>query len=126
MAFDWSDFLTVAVELAEEKSASATSEARKRTAISRAYYAALQIAKKHLRDKDLDPNIPHDRSLHTYVIETFQDHPDPIRRKVGFLLRRLYTQRGRADYKDTYPDLDQQVATCLDLAKEAILLLTKL
>jgi len=40
MSFDWSEYLDIARELAGQATASSSAEAKKRCAISRAYYAA--------------------------------------------------------------------------------------
>jgi uncharacterized protein (UPF0332 family) len=126
MSFDWSQYLNIALELLDREDVPASPEAKKRAAISRAYYAALQKARVQLQQKDLDPHIPNDRGLHDYVIQAFQRHPDTLRKEIGLALEKLRVQRGRADYRDKYPDLDKQVELCLKFANDVLMLLTKL
>lgn len=49
MSFDWSGYLDVAKELASVALTSANKEAKLRSAISRAYYAAFILARNYLR-----------------------------------------------------------------------------
>jgi len=52
MSFDWSEYLSVAQELASGANTSANKEAKLRSAISRAYYAAFILARSYLRDRE--------------------------------------------------------------------------
>jgi len=49
MSFDWADYLTLAQELADQAASSQSTEAKLRSAISRAYYAAFCKESNHLR-----------------------------------------------------------------------------
>ena len=71
MNFDWSEYLNIARELAGQATASFSAEAKKRSAISRAYYAAFCSARNHLRDRDNDQNIPVGGDAHGYVRKQF-------------------------------------------------------
>ncbi|MBD1933625.1 MULTISPECIES: hypothetical protein [Cyanophyceae] len=57
MAFDWSEYLNLAKKLASEATTSAHREAELRGSIHLPYYAAFNLAKKHLQDK-LGQSIP--------------------------------------------------------------------
>ena len=52
MNFDWSEYLNLAQELAGRPTSLSNEEARLRSAISRAYYAAFCKARNHLRDNE--------------------------------------------------------------------------
>ena len=54
MTFDWAEYLNVAGELAAIPFRPSIAEAKQRSAISRAYYAAFGKARVHLRDIDGD------------------------------------------------------------------------
>jgi len=72
MNFDWSEYSNIASELAGQATASSSAEAKKRGAISRAYYAAFCSARNHLRDKEHDRNIPVGGEAHGYVRKQFK------------------------------------------------------
>jgi uncharacterized protein (UPF0332 family) len=92
MAFDWSQYLNLAVELANTKD-----ETHFRAAISRAYYAAFNVAKQFLEDTD---GIPRDvPSIHEYVWDQFSHDPCSLGLTIydqGDLLKEW---RVRADYR---------------------------
>lgn len=118
MSFDWSQYLTLAQELAGRPSASASPEARLRTAISRAYYAAFCKARNLLRDKDR-VSIPK-KDSHQFVIDQFKNHSDRSRMKVGEDLHSLRRDRNRADYSDTFQPNQQLISSDLMLAQQAL------
>jgi uncharacterized protein (UPF0332 family) len=49
MMFDWSDYLDLANELAGDIASQTTEEAKLRSSVSRAYYAAFCKARNYLR-----------------------------------------------------------------------------
>ena len=123
MSFDWSQYLLVAKELAGQGTILSSQEARLRTAVSRAYYAAFCKASNHLRDKDRLPiaRQNYEKHEHSYVINTFDSNGDPVRHGVGQDLRRLFSKRTMADYHDNAPGLTaNQVALDLALAELVI------
>lgn len=71
MRFNWSDYFKLAQELVRQSLRSRIKEAKLRSAISRAYYAAYIKARNHLRDKD-GVTIPR-RDVHQYVINFFSN-----------------------------------------------------
>ena len=108
MSFQWSEYLDVAQELAEQarNAPPELQEARYRASISRAYYAAFGKARDHLR---FQKNIQEPRPLvsstgerlniHQYVRETFMNRRGL--EGVGADLNRMRLYRNRVDYDDT-------------------------
>jgi len=104
MSFDWTEYLNLAQDLAGQKVAPPTKEAKSRSAISRAYYAAFCKARNHLRDKE-GCLIPCTGDAHRIVRDTFKDSPDSRRKKIGVNLNRLREDRRKADYDDSMKSL---------------------
>ena len=61
MSFAWREYLTVAEALLRARNTFAPPEARYRTAISRAYYAAYGAARNHARDYEGYVPVPRKR-----------------------------------------------------------------
>lgn len=91
MPFDWAEFLTLAEELAPR----AGDEAAARSAISRAYYAALGLAAAHLRAEGVPIS---QLQIHGQVSKAFQNSRDERRKDIAQHLIWLRQQRNRADY----------------------------
>jgi uncharacterized protein (UPF0332 family) len=88
MSFDWRDYLKLAGTLA-----SAESEAARRTAVSRAYYAAYHQAKIYLTD-----TTQLNGEKHEHVIAVLKHHRMRDQRDTGLQLERLKRFRESADY----------------------------
>ena len=125
MRFDWSEYLDVARELASVASSSVNREAKLRSAISRAYYAAFINARNHLRDRE-GLLIPKTSDAHRYVKDQFQHSCDLVRQSLGGKLLRLRDFRRQADYVDTFPGLVGITQTALKLSEEVIAILSNL
>ncbi|MHC1594076.1 MAG: hypothetical protein ACXQT2_02070, partial [Methanotrichaceae archaeon] len=97
--FEWIQYLNLAKELAR----SDNDEAKLRSSISRAYYAAFCNAKNYLEDVD-HQNVPKDQA-HSFVINYFKGYDEGRkkksnrRRKIGFDLERMRNKRVMADYQ---------------------------
>ena len=78
MSFDWSEYLNLAKELANQAIAPANQEAKLRTAISRSYYAAFINARNYLRDKEgiLIPKTGNGSNLWIAIKRAVQTHSD--------------------------------------------------
>lgn len=76
MSFDWLEYLNLAQELAGQATKPSSQEAKLRSAVSRAYYAAFCEARNHLRGEG--HSIPR-FNPHRYVIDQFLDSPDRVR-----------------------------------------------
>ena len=105
--FDWGDYLA----LAEELAARGGDEAAQRSAISRAYYAALGRASDLLRaeGREVSP-----LRTHSVVWRAFKNSADSRRFTVGVNLDRLRRLRERADYAGRF---DEDLS---DAAREAV------
>jgi uncharacterized protein (UPF0332 family) len=92
MSFDWNHFLDVAKTLAK-----APDEASQRSAISRAYYAAFNTAKRYLAHARSDLRIPRHGDAHELVWATLREgsRQEMSAGAHGF---RLKKQRKIADY----------------------------
>jgi uncharacterized protein (UPF0332 family) len=106
MSFKWVQYLQLAQLLNENES-----EAAKRAAISRAYYAVFCICRNFARDnKELIPSGTADD--HGLVIRHFRDSNDKERQKIGDLLDKMRRDRNSADYDDDlvgFPELMSDV-----------------
>lgn len=123
MTFDWSQYLKLAQELAGQSVTAAAQEARLRSAISRAYYAAFCLARDHLRDKEKHPEkhpVPTNGRAHAYVRNQFRNSSDRARKKLGHNLGRLHKDRKRADYDDSVPDLKKTTTSDIILAQRVL------
>jgi len=96
--FDWTEYLTLARELVGDSAVAATPEARRRAAISRAYYAAYGAARQLLVTRGEYAN-PDRSGSHEAVIRLFREHPARGRQDLGRDLDRLRRAREIADYQ---------------------------
>lgn len=119
MNFDWSEYLNLAQELAGQATSPSSQEAKLRSAISRAYYAAFCKARNHLRDKE-GHVIPSGGEAHQYVQNQFQRGGDKVRRKVGANLTRLHIYRKNADYEDRVTKLRDTTEYALKVAERIL------
>ncbi len=117
MTFAWEGFLHVAEALvADLDGKDQDREARCRTAISRAYYAAFHSARDHLRIHLADANVSQ-KATHDYVRKGFDRRRKgtPQYRSVAAALRRLYADRLKADY-----EAEWQGQSLVDVARKAV------
>lgn len=119
MSFDWTQYLTLARILADPEESLPNEEARSRTAISRAYYAALLTAENFLRARRKVKS-RNRYGIHSYVPDTFLRGPSKAWKKVGNKLNQLKDARHRADYEDEFKGLDISTGTALRQAREVI------
>lgn len=124
MSFDWSEYLTLAQALADAASASASPKAHRRTAISRAYYAAFIQARNRLRDIEHRP-VPR-LNVHEYIIQQFKYSRDHRRHRIGNDLSILRNQRTKVDYDNIVPNLPALTDQSLGRARRIITLLNRL
>jgi hypothetical protein len=104
MAFDWNGYLTLAEELALNTS----DEARLRSAISRSYYCAYNLAKSYL--KKINPTVV-PASSHRQLWNEFTGIADKI--NIQSWGDRSRAIRNKADYDDTINNLDRDVRMVL-------------
>lgn len=132
MKFDWSGYLDLAKELAVINTSDAAKivEAKLRSSISRAYYAAFCLPRNYLRDYLEDPRLSKARSddvnEHQYVAQEFKNYDSRNKKmiEIGKNLSRLRALRNKADYDDVFSDrinkLQNEVNFCLTLAENII------
>lgn len=142
MNFDWSKYFELAQDLADinslNSSGSATNpkskiyEAKLRSSVSRAYYAAFCLARNYLRDFLHDPRLSKarngDTNEHQYVADEFKHNKAKNKKmiEVGSDLGRLRQFRNKSDYEDTIYKLDNEVKFSLKLAENIIYKITEL
>ncbi len=97
MAFDWGAYLDLADELANR-----SDEAALRSAISRAYYAALGLARDLLESED--QTFAFTDNLHSLVWRAVSSSADDIRYYIGIDGRWLRLNRNAADYDSVVAD----------------------
>ena len=101
------------------------SEAAKRAAISRAYYAVFCICRNFVRDNHelLPAGTVDDHSL---VIQHFRSSKDANREQIAILLRRLRNDRNSADYDDELSGFPDRMADAAIADAKKILDLIKI
>ena len=132
MKFDWSGYLDLANELAivSDRDSVKTIEAKLRSSISRAYYAAFCLARNYLRDYLDDTRLSKARvdyvNEHQYVAEEFKNYDSRNTNmiEIGKSLSRLRALRNKADYDDVFSyridKLQKEVTFSLQLAGNTI------
>jgi len=125
MSFQWSEYLTLARELIGQAGSPAGQEARRRAAVSRAYYAAFCESRNDLRERE-GHRIPVGGRAHQYVRDEFKKSADRRRKQVGYDLDRLRSDRNTADYNDHVAGLDAMTKADLALAGKVISILSGL
>lgn len=122
MSFSWEDLLSLAEELAEAPSGDGLREAKHRSAISRAYYAAYHRALNYYRVKHrgLPPRASRGGGWHEALCEALRDSADAVEQEVGDLLTDLKGNRHDADYKARVLVTDLMVIASLLMAREII------
>jgi uncharacterized protein (UPF0332 family) len=115
---DGREFLSLADELAAGGTA-----AHRRSALSRAYYAAYHTAYELL--SALGIALPRDHRGHERVRQCLQYSDDASLNQAGAVLRRLQTVRVKADYhlRDPHPEHPRTVELYLSQARRCIALL---
>jgi hypothetical protein len=112
MPFDWNEYLVLARQLA-----AADDDASKRSAISRAYYFAFNIA--FARAEDTAGRYPGGEGYHKWCWDKYRNTPDLNCRKLGIDGDRMKLRRVRVDYKSAdIPRLDDEVRRTLLEARQ--------
>jgi uncharacterized protein (UPF0332 family) len=124
IAFNWREYLILAIELEN-----GTDEAKLRSSISRAYYAAYCSAKNYMEGpckRTLPPRIP----THQYVIDYYngnKGHETNHRRsQIAQNLMRMRDKRRMADYDNEIHPLKQmhsETQFVLELSEDVIALI---
>ncbi|NLS77953.1 MAG: HEPN domain-containing protein [Chloroflexi bacterium] len=119
MSFEWAAYLELAENLAGTPEDDPCLEAKLRSAISRAYYAAFCTARNHIRDVEGE-SVPQSPRIHEFVSAHFKVESDHSHRDVGVNLDRLRLIRNRADYDDDLDGLKAMAQKALHRAQHVI------
>ena len=115
MAFDWQEYLNLSDGLV-----TMTLESAKRSAISRAYYAAFHKAEGLYRHYNPTYASTDNSQTHYVVWKWFESHSSRNYKKVGVAGFNLKRQRETANYRDEYPGIEQQATYQVARAKGII------
>jgi uncharacterized protein (UPF0332 family) len=114
MPFDWTKFLTLAQELATR-----VDDASRRSAVSRAYYSAFNVA--YQRAILTAGNRPSDQSSHSWCWRKYTATNDKSCRRIGIIGERMKRLRVDADYKaDDDPRIEDAVRRVLEEAQDCL------
>ena len=119
MAFDWTEFLTLATELSQR-----SDEAALRSAVSRAYYAAFGKARAFLIAEGV--TFVSDAGDHALVWETFRGSDNDSRYYIGVDGFSLRNQRNKADYNDDLSDIQVRAQRAVKKAEAVLKALERL
>jgi uncharacterized protein (UPF0332 family) len=117
MSFDWSAYLDLAKELNDNLTSHR--EAKQRSVVSRAYYAAFHLAKEYLEQVE-GHSIPRTADAHRYVGTQFLVSVDPRRQLIASQLVRLRRLRNQADYAARFPALASIATQSIETAEDII------
>jgi len=117
MSFDWKEYLSLAKELAGQARKPASTEAKLRTAISRAYFSVYHCAKNYLINKNMLKDLRH--ITHELVRDTFKDSDKEDWRDVGMTIDRLVWARVKADYRE-FTGIEKKVIEVLSDSETVI------
>jgi hypothetical protein len=109
-AFDWSGYLTLADGLAAQPD-----EGSLRSSVSRAYYYVYHIALERATRNGFNAI---EGGMHKQLWNLYQGVPVPDCQRLGQMGVRLKLRRERADYHNTYPRLNDEVAEVLQEARD--------
>lgn len=115
MSFNWLDYLDLAKRL-QTQAAISSEESEKRTAMSRAYYAAAMTSRTFLAKTWTVPR----KETHAFIIGRFTKNKDRSYQKVGKDLKRLKDKREMADYDNAITDIDIECTSAIRLAEKII------
>lgn len=123
MSFDWKEYYELSILLATDQTITGNIQARFRSAISRCYFAAHNLAKDRLIRIDHVNSINPTGEAHRQIIDEFSHHPIDELKEVSVILNRLRIERGKADYRENFGKLRQTVEFVLLQTKTLIDLL---
>ncbi len=115
---DGTAFLALAKELVKQAVDPLNQNAKLRSAISRAYFAAFLAVRYYLRYIEGDRAIPRSADAHRYVKEKFANSNDKVRQDIAYGLESLREERNKADYNANYVVLLTNIQLLLYAADE--------
>jgi uncharacterized protein (UPF0332 family) len=120
MSFEWNKYL----DLAKKLSLAVTDEASLRSAVSRSYYCAFNIALG--RAKANSYRSPDDGSSHDLLWDLYGRNDDKKCKQLAVLGPRMKRRRVKADYRSTYEKLSDETLDAIADAEECIALIASL
>ncbi len=115
MPFDWKEYLELAKDLAGQTNAGYSLEAKERSAVSRAYYAAFCHARNYAKVKL--------RFIPTGTAKDhirLRDHFKKVKPQIASQLERLREWRNQCDYDDQVSNLGHLVRNALLTAESVV------
>ena len=109
--FDWREYFELATRLSANKD-----EASLRSAVSRAYYYVYHLALSRAESNDYKP--PRESGSHIDMWRVYSGNPVPACLKLGMIGQRMLKRRLDADYRQTFPRLEDAVQDVLDDARQ--------
>jgi len=109
--FDWSQFLTLAQELARRPQ-----EASLRSSVSRAYYFVYNLALARAARNGFESI--RGESTHVQLWRLYNDSPEGACIALGQIAQRLKEKRERADYSPVYARIQEEVPQVLTDAQD--------
>lgn len=126
MSFDWNEYLRISEDIYTQlKNSGRNDEALARTAISRAYYSAINLAAENAIQK-YGQSFPKD-NFHSACIGYYRnDKMNPNHQTAGKLLRTLHSSRIKCDYHALFEgNLEKALESSILQAKNIKIELTK-
>jgi hypothetical protein len=124
--FDWREFFRLAERLVEDDGQPAPAgpnlEARARSAISRAYYAAYNLAQLRANEVGLDtsPDVEECETDHEACWRAFKGDQSNLNKRIGADGNNLRRLRNQADYQETLRDVLTKAVGAVDDARRII------
>jgi hypothetical protein len=123
MVFDWKEYLKFAKKLSEQQD-----EAAMRSAVSRAYYCAYNLALSRARANKY--RSPEDTGSHDALWELYKrnamEHRLQSCDQLASIGARLKRKRVQADYRDNFARLPEAVKDAIEDAEQCVALLSAL
>jgi uncharacterized protein (UPF0332 family) len=109
--FDWSGYFQLAQELAKRKD-----EASLRSALSRAYYYVYHLALQRAQNNGFS-TLPGE-GTHKQLWRNYSGSPEPDCQTLAEIASRLKEKRERADYRQTYNRISDEIPGMLADARD--------
>jgi uncharacterized protein (UPF0332 family) len=122
MAFDWHSYLALAKTLA----AATTDEASLRSAVSRSYYSAFNLAKMRAEANGYRNKFDAVGSSHDLLWELYSRNNHAGCLRLSILGPRMKRRRVKADYRDHFNQLPEELKDAIEDADECVTILSSL
>ena len=120
MNFDWNRYL----ELAKKLSAATEDDASLRSAVSRSYYCIFNLAMLKAKANKYTPK--DDASTHDQLWTLYARNTDKNCGRVSVIGQRMKRRRVKADYRDYFDKLKDEVDDAITDAEECVAILSVL